>query len=57
MLFRSTGIGSEGFVALQRGRRFVGIELKESYWRQAIENLKAAEMSKAQELDLFSCAK
>ena len=29
------GIGSEGYVALSEGRRFVGIELKESYWRQA----------------------
>ena len=30
------GIGSEGYMALKRGRRFVGVELKESYWRQAI---------------------
>lgn len=33
------GIGSEGFVAVQEGRRFVGIELKESYFKQAIANL------------------
>jgi hypothetical protein len=38
-----TGIGSEGYVALQHGRRFVGTELKESYWRTAARNLQAAE--------------
>lgn len=37
------GIGSEGHVALQEGRRFVGVELKESYWRQAVRNLSALE--------------
>lgn len=34
-----TGIGSEGYVALQMGRRFVGAELKESYFKQAVANL------------------
>jgi DNA modification methylase len=36
------GIGSEGYAALKMRRRFVGVELKESYWRQACENLRAA---------------
>jgi DNA modification methylase len=36
------GIGSEGYVALQQGRKFVGAELKESYYRQACANLAAA---------------
>ena len=36
------GIGSEGFVAIQEGRRFVGAELKESYYRQARLNLESA---------------
>ena len=36
------GIGSEGYVALQQGRRFLGCELKESYFVQAVENLKNA---------------
>lgn len=36
------GIGSEGYVALQEGRRFIGAELKGSYYRQAVLNLKAA---------------
>lgn len=37
------GIGSEGFQALKMGRKFVGIELKESYFKQACNNLKNAE--------------
>jgi DNA modification methylase len=36
------GIGSEGYVSLEEGRRFVGIELKESYYKQACANLAAA---------------
>lgn len=37
------GIGSEGYVALQKGRRFIGTELKESYFNQAVKNLTAAQ--------------
>ena len=33
------GIGSEGYQAVKAARRFIGIELKHEYWRQAIENL------------------
>jgi len=36
------GIGSEGHVALQMGRKFVGVELKASYYRQAARNLENA---------------
>lgn len=35
------GIGSEGVVALNLGRRFVGIELKRSYWELAKSNLES----------------
>jgi DNA modification methylase len=35
-----TGIGSEGYVALRMGRRFIGSELKPSYFKIASENLK-----------------
>ena len=42
------GIGSAGFVALEMGRRFVGVELKESYYAQAVKNLRAAERAKTQ---------
>jgi superfamily II DNA or RNA helicase len=37
------GIGSEGYEAVKMGRKFIGAELKESYWKQACANLKAAE--------------
>jgi adenine specific DNA methylase Mod len=37
------GIGSEGFQAVKMGRRFVGAELKSSYWGQACRNLRSAE--------------
>ena len=33
------GIGSEGFVALEMGRKFLGSELKRSYYEQACRNL------------------
>jgi DNA modification methylase len=36
------GIGSEGYTAIKLGRRFVGSELKKSYFDQAVLNLKAA---------------
>jgi DNA modification methylase len=38
------GIGSEGYESIAHGRRFVGFELKESYWKQAVGNLQAAEI-------------
>lgn len=47
------GIGSEGFQAVKMGRKFIGIELKESYYRQAVLNLRAAE-SEGAEIGLFS---
>jgi hypothetical protein len=37
------GIGSEGYCAVPMGRQFVGCELKESYFRQAVKNLESAE--------------
>ena len=37
------GIGSVGYVAIEMGRRFLGAELKASYYRQAVENLRVAE--------------
>lgn len=37
------GIGSEGYVAIERGRKFIGCELKASYWKTATRNLKDAE--------------
>lgn len=37
------GIGSEGYQAIKRGRRFVGCELKPSYYALACRNLARAE--------------
>ena len=37
------GVGSEGHESLMLDRRFLGFELKESYFNQAVLNLKAAE--------------
>jgi len=37
------GIGSAGYQALKMGRRHIGIELKQSYFEQAVANLKMAE--------------
>lgn len=37
------GIGSAGYVALEMRRRFVGAELKRSYWEQAVANLRTME--------------
>jgi DNA modification methylase len=41
-----TGIGSEGYVSVQWGRRFVGCELKPSYWATACKNLERIEAEK-----------
>ena len=35
------GVGSEVYGAVLNGRRGIGIELKESYYRQAVKNLAA----------------
>ncbi len=39
------GVGSEVYGAVVNGRRGVGVELKESYYRQAVRNLKSIEHS------------
>lgn len=36
-----TGIGSEGVMALKMRRKFIGTELKESYWKQACRYIAA----------------
>lgn len=44
------GIGSEGYCALKMGRKFIGCELKESYYNQAVKNLKIASEIKEQDM-------
>lgn len=46
------GIGSEGFVAVKGGRKFIGIELKETYFKMAGRNLTVA-ANTAREKKLF----
>ena len=46
------GIGTAGYVAIELGRRFVGAELKPSYYRQAVANLRTAERERGR-TDLF----
>ena len=46
------GIGTEGYVALENRRRYLGCELKESYFELSIKNLTNAELKK-QQITLF----
>jgi len=50
------GIGSEGYVAIQTGRKFIGAELKESYFRQACANLARAKESQGTLLEAVDAA-
>lgn len=52
------GVGSEVYGAVKAGRRGVGIELKPSYYRQAVKNLAAldAEAGEQTRMDLFAAA-
>ena len=46
------GIASEGYQAIKMGRKFIGIELKDSYYKQAVLNLqKASELT--EDIKLF----
>jgi DNA modification methylase len=44
------GIGSEGYMSIKAGRKFIGAELKESYFKLAQRNMEAA---KKTQYDLF----
>lgn len=46
------GIGSEAYMAVKMGRKAVGIELKDSYYRQAVANVMS--MAENGQTDLFS---
>ena len=48
------GVGSEGVGALTYGRKFIGVELKDSYFRHAVKNLN--EIDKPRQHALFSPA-
>jgi DNA modification methylase/superfamily II DNA or RNA helicase len=44
------GIGSEGYQSVRFGRKFLGIELKESYWKVACQNLTEIENRKREQV-------
>ena len=46
------GVGSEVYGAVRAGRRGVGIEIKPSYFRQAVKNVEAARTDGREQLDL-----
>lgn len=49
-----TGVGSEGYVAVKRGRRFYGCEIKDEYYKTACRNLvKAEQLCAESEKTLF----
>ena len=48
------GVGSEVFVAVQQARRGIGIELKPSYYRQAVKNLEAIDEPVPEQPGLFA---
>jgi DNA modification methylase len=50
------GIGSEGYCSIQAGRKFVGAELKRSYWNQAVKNLTAARTDQGLMFELDNAA-
>jgi DNA methylase len=49
------GIGSEVYMAVKLGRRGIGIELKGSYWRTAVDNLTELDAEMGQDM-LFGSA-
>lgn len=50
------GVGSEVYGAVAAGRRGVGIELKDSYYRQALKNLATVDAPKSEQMDLVASA-
>lgn len=50
-----SGIGSETYQAVKMNRKGIGIELKESYFNQAVKNMQSAEQAKNQ-ISLFDKA-
>lgn len=44
------GIGSEGYCAIQMGRKFVGAELKTSYFHQARKNIEGAQQTRTDDM-------
>jgi DNA modification methylase len=50
-----SGIGSEGYVAVSHERRFVGSEIRRSYWEAGCSNIESATVSGRRQMSLLSC--
>ena len=50
-----SGIGSAGYVSVEMARRFLGAELKDTYYYQAVANLREAERN-VNPVSLFDAA-
>ena len=50
------GVGSEVYSAVRLGRRAIGVELKPSYFRQAVKNLETVQTTEQEALPLFAAA-
>ena len=48
------GVGSEIYGAVQNGRKGIGVELKPSYFKQAVRNVSLAKIDRHEEADLFT---
>jgi hypothetical protein len=50
------GVGSEAYAAVELGRYGIGVELKPSYYRQALKNLASLDERRPEELSLLDSA-
>ena len=48
------GIGSEGYKAIEMDRKFIGIELKESYYNEAVKNISNARALTKSQINMFA---
>ena len=48
------GVGSEVYGAVDAGRKGIGIELKASYFRQAVKNVQTVKAARYKQKDLIS---
>ena len=49
-----SGVGSTGYQSLKMGRKFIGSELKQSYYDQAVKNLESAKSNQASMFELVA---
>jgi len=48
------GVGSEVYGAVSNGRKGIGVELKETYFKQSVKNLETLNENKEIQMDMFS---